>query len=157
MTDTFRALCAELLDEIGHESPTTCLARAALSQPEPVEVTDEDLLCVAASSIEPYESCGIGIGEYEAETNCAVEAYGSELISYARAVLARWGRPALAPIPVTERLPGAEDCDADGRCWVHQPNALLPEAPGWMLIRSKYASANYAATCWLPSHALPLP
>jgi hypothetical protein len=34
MTD-YKALCAELLDEIPHESPLTCMARAALAQPEP--------------------------------------------------------------------------------------------------------------------------
>jgi hypothetical protein len=38
----FRALCAALVDEAPYESPTTCLARAALAQPEPAP-TDEDL------------------------------------------------------------------------------------------------------------------
>jgi hypothetical protein len=37
MTD-YKALCAELLDEIPHESPLTCMARAALAQPEPETV-----------------------------------------------------------------------------------------------------------------------
>ena len=54
--------------------------------------TDEELLRIAASTIEPYESSGIAPGEYEPETECAVEAYGSELIAYAREVLARHGR-----------------------------------------------------------------
>jgi hypothetical protein len=54
--------------------------------------TDEELLRIAASAIEPYESSGIAPGEYEPETECAVEAYGSELIAYAREVLARHGR-----------------------------------------------------------------
>jgi hypothetical protein len=31
----YRALCAALVDEAPCESPTTCLARAALAQPEP--------------------------------------------------------------------------------------------------------------------------
>jgi hypothetical protein len=43
-----------------------------------------------------------------------------EFISIARAVLARWGRPAIQPVPVSERLPGSEDCDAEGRCWWHR-------------------------------------
>jgi hypothetical protein len=59
-----------------------------------VPPTDEELLAVAASTIEPYERSGIAVGEYEPEYECAVEAYGSELIAYARAVLARWGTPA---------------------------------------------------------------
>ena len=75
---------------------------ATLAQLGPVGPTDDELLRVAASSIEPYESCGIGIGEYEAETNCAVEAYGSELIAYARAVLQCYGRPAVEPVVATD-------------------------------------------------------
>ncbi|MFZ9087068.1 MAG: hypothetical protein ACO3C6_11050, partial [Steroidobacteraceae bacterium] len=42
--------------------------RAALAQPAPEGPTDEELLSVAASAIDPYEKCGIAIGEYEAET-----------------------------------------------------------------------------------------
>jgi len=64
-------------------------ARALLSQPVHEEPTDQELLQIAAATIDPYESRGIAIGEYEPETECAVEAYGSELIAFARAVLAR--------------------------------------------------------------------
>jgi hypothetical protein len=90
MTD-YKALCAELSDEMPHESPLTCMARAALAHPGPEGPSDEELLAVAAGAINPYETCGIAIGEYEAETEYAIEAYGSELIAFARAVLARWG------------------------------------------------------------------
>lgn len=101
MTD-FRELCAELVNELekwcGTYDGTTNSqsvfdrAHAALvEQPEPERPTDEELLHVAAISIEPYESCGIASGEYEPETECALEVYGSELIAYARAVLAKWG------------------------------------------------------------------
>ena len=58
---------------------------------EPVPPTDEELLRIAATAIAPYEISGITPGEYEPETECVVEAYGSELIAYARAVLARYG------------------------------------------------------------------
>ena len=44
------------------------------------------------AAVDPYQNSGIAIGEYEAETECAIEVYGSELISFARAVLARWGQ-----------------------------------------------------------------
>ena len=94
----FRALCAELLDELELWSSwhdATDLkdrAAAALTLYRPVAPTDEELLGVAASKIDPYESSGIAIGEYEPETECALEVYGSELIAYARAVLAKWGR-----------------------------------------------------------------
>jgi hypothetical protein len=117
MSTDFRALCAELLqfgDQAGEIAANEGLwpdcdpgpdwlldrARAALAQPEPVAPTDEEMLSMAASAIDPYESSGIAIGEYEPETQCAVEVYGSELIAYARAVLARWGTPANAlPTP----------------------------------------------------------
>jgi hypothetical protein len=62
-----------------------------------------------------------------------------------------------APVPVSERLPGPEDCDGEGRCWVHQPHEACPESPAWELMLAKYASPNYGATCWLPANALPLP
>ena len=61
-------------------------------KPEQQEPTDEELLRIAASAIEPYESSGIAPGEYEPETECAVEVYGSELITFARAVLVRYGK-----------------------------------------------------------------
>ena len=58
----------------------------------------------------------------------------------------------LQPIPVSERLPGPGDCDADGRVWW-----LGVET--WML--RTYAVVAGAAiplgTHWLPAHALPLP
>ena len=161
--------------------------------------TDEELLQIAAATIDPYESCGIAIGEYEAETECAVEVYGSELIAFARAVLTRWGRPAIKPVPqeveeliqclrsrehsltqegaslrdrgdgiyfgraadmltllarpaiepepVSERLPGPEDCDEEGRCWW-----WCHHYESWQL---DHAPAHYRH--WLPHHALPVP
>ena len=106
MNTNWRALCVELLDclekaDWPHKQKHvfrqwTYIARKALAEPEPEGPTDEELLHVAARAIEPYESCGIAIGEYEPETKCAVEVYGSELIFFARAVLARWGTPNLA-------------------------------------------------------------
>jgi hypothetical protein len=91
----YKALCAELLtdyDNCHYRSELSDRAHALLDQPE--KPTDEELLRMAASAIDPYESSGIAIGEYEPETQCAVEVYGSELIAYAHAVLARWGTPA---------------------------------------------------------------
>ena len=122
-------------------------ARAALAQPVPEGPTDEELLRFAASAIEPYQSCGIALNEYEAETETAVEVYGSELIAFARAVLARWGRPTPQPIPVSERLPGPEDCNADGDCW-------WLDAHGWGWYMDSF-QGNYSH--WLPAHALPVP
>ena len=105
MTD-YKQLCAELLramDEIEEceavdwslvktqplkmASQSMAEVRAALSEREPEGPTDIELLSMAGTAI-GHE---IEFGEYEPETECAVEAYGSELIDFARAVLARWG------------------------------------------------------------------
>jgi hypothetical protein len=107
MTNPCRALLAELLlfsEEAGEicmneslwpKSDPNCTlqhrARALLAQPMAEVPTDEELLRVAATAIEPYENSGIPLGEYEPETECAVEVYGSELIAFARAALAKWG------------------------------------------------------------------
>ena len=59
------------------------------------------------------------------------------------------GRPAIEPVPVAERLPGPEDCDADGRCWWLDNGA-------W----TKYKiPCQWLDVCthWLPAHALPTP
>jgi hypothetical protein len=104
----YRALCEQLMELAEGKrydgSAVIAKARAALAQPEPVAPTDEELLSMAASAIAPYESSGIAIGEYELETECALEVYGSELCAYARAVLARWGNSqgilASSPQPV---------------------------------------------------------
>jgi hypothetical protein len=59
---------------------------AALAQPEPQGPSDEGLW-------ELYDEMG---GDPE---DCAW------CLNYARAVLTRWGRPAIKPVPVAERLP----------------------------------------------------
>ena len=101
-------MCAELIDDLEMSDwpsklKETCRAdiaraRALLAQAVAEGPTDEELLRVAATGIEPYEISGITPGEYEPETECAVEAYGSELIAFAREVLHRWGRPTPQPV-----------------------------------------------------------
>jgi hypothetical protein len=68
------------------------------------------------------------------------------------------------PIPVSERLPEAGDCDAEGRCWWWHPSH--PESgyqEGWMLRPGDWGTGHYdsddclAHTHWLPAHALLLP
>lgn len=77
------------------------------------------------------------------------------VVDNARAVLARYGRPATIPIPVSDRLPGPEECDAEGKCWwwiVDQPG----EFPYWIFAHGDVVAwAGY--THWLPYWALPLP
>jgi hypothetical protein len=69
--------------------------------------------------------------------------------------LARWGRPAIEPVLVSERLPGPEDCDAKGRCW------LCGNVEGdWRLLNPANTGVpqlKYCFSHWLPYWALPVP
>jgi hypothetical protein len=145
MTD-FRALCSELFEIVEDEySGTSCLmelrsrAQAALAQPEPQVhgPTDEQLAFLY------YVHCG---------GSDAMGQVGFE--DAARTVLARWGRPAIEPVPVSERLPGPGDCDAEGRCWWWNPT-MDPDCPNWW----SFESTEYIETepYWLPHWALPVP
>jgi hypothetical protein len=143
MTD-FRALCAELVDAYewcieeymtapAEEDTLIQRARAALAQPEPQGPSDEDLDALFTEVDQSGES----------------ESWRT----YARAALARWGRPAIEPVPVSERLPGPEDCDEEGLCWWWDSDCRQTEA--WCRGLSEYASGSYSH--WLPHWALPVP
>lgn len=117
--------------------------------PEPEGPTDIELLSMAGSAV-GHE---IAVGEYEPENEIAVEAYGSELCEFARAVLSRWGRPTPQPIPVSQRLPGPEDCDAEGMCWW-----WCSPAERWVRCGIPQPDpTSQVHTHWLPAHALPTP
>ena len=94
MTDTFRALCAELVDIItAHANPDDAAvgyvagiltrARALLAQAVAEGPTDQELEHMLYYQF----TTSTGHGERVDE------------IGFARAVLARWGRPAAAPVP----------------------------------------------------------
>jgi len=102
MTD-FRTLCARMADELDHyrqllmddRRETHALAaeaRAALAQPEPQIVSDEAIMRLACTSLGYEYTTSLlynpehGIG--------ALDALPSELLAFARAVLAHWGTPA---------------------------------------------------------------
>jgi hypothetical protein len=140
-----------------HEGPTSGevaeIAHTALarwSRPAKPELqgpwpTDEELL---------------GIEDLEAAWNAQADAFNSwdelgidEIVCWAqRQALARWGRFAIEPVPVSERLPGPGDCDAEGRCWVGI-NLSVCEHRSWILD----SIADNDSGCWLPYWALPVP
>jgi len=65
------------------------------------------------------------------------------------------------PIPITERLPGADDCQVDGEgdecCWYFLPETEDTLAV-WVLFDTETALLReMKPTHWLPHHALPLP
>jgi hypothetical protein len=74
--------------------PTVARARIALTQPEPEGPTDRELLNLGNDVMGDCLPCDPDL-----------------LLAFARAVLARCGRPTPQPISVSERLPGPEDCD----------------------------------------------
>lgn len=90
-------------------------------------------------------------------------------IPYVRADLQRYGHPTITPIPISERLPGPEDCapwpdepEANHWCWLakvadggwewSQVSAL--GIPAWRLER---VLAGGGWTHWLPHWALSVP
>lgn len=84
----------------------------------------------------------------------------------ARAVLARWGRPAIKPVPVSERLPGPEDCDAERQVWTTEYKCDLVYNPVWTLtelprqeLNEDFSNAYFwrNVTYWAPCWALPTP
>jgi hypothetical protein len=142
MTD-FRALCAELtenlalLDEPPHE--LVCRARAALAA-EPQELTNEEMLARSNAAL------------------AQAEPAADRLEAIYRAIERKLeGTP--RPIPVTERLPGAQDCDEGECCWLWNPDPNGHVGIGmWERDHKGWASdPNCDVTHWLPAHALPLP
>jgi len=113
------------------------------TQPELQGPTEEDLCKTLHQAICDFppthpSACDLDAHQYE----IALE------IRKARAVLQRWGRPAIEPVLVAERLPGPEDCDGEGCCWVASEHR-----PAWHRVSRHFNAWHY----WLPHHALPGP
>lgn len=173
MTD-YKQLCAEMVDawdalpwQYDYKGRLTGLdgyppddsaverARAALAEPKPEAPTDAELLGALKAGIAAFpprhpEALNLSAAEYEVDLE----------IRKARAVLARWGNHQQSPdsstpqpVPVSERLPGLEDCDAEGKCWAWQ---LDDEEAAWHLEFQEWIDSPWT-THWLPAHALPQP
>ena len=97
---------------------------------------------------------------------------GEHILRGCRAVLARWGHPAPQPVAVSERLPGPEDCDEQGRCWLLTVEDEYPQwrlhsiegaQPGGAMIWVPVDSSPgvmvdcFYTSHWLPANALPTP
>ncbi len=162
----FRALCAELLAWAERTSahyvvpPRVILrARAALSAPEQgptdeqimellPEQLREDLATVARLLVAHGTGIRVGPGLYRVTLNTGI-------VDHCRAVLTRWGRPAVEPVPVAERLPGPEDCNDQGRCWwLDRP---LKNGPAHWMLRRQDDGLLIPFIAWAPHWALPVP
>jgi len=214
MTD-IRALCAELLEIIdflceGDSRPDCDIvarARAYLAQPEPEELTEEE---IEKRFQRWWFDEGSGMRPSNGEDQEEHTRRVSQIAWSNGAYVARWGRPAVepepkdkvlarvefakrdfdgpsdailaqycdnwfygdpnrtevdpvdlcrgairlfaqipAPTPVSERLPGPEDCShPEGECWWFDPAS----DGAWYIDTYQ---GNY--TCWLPHYALPVP
>ena len=108
-------------------------------QREPPELTDDELDAwwkkCAELTREGKANCYWAFGDVPADY----------VYSIARAVIAadRARRHGNQPVPVSERLPGPENCDAEGWCWWFDGfNWMLGDLEDWH-------------SHWLPHHALP--
>lgn len=158
----WRALCAELTDALhdltslyeGHECELVTRSRTALAQPEPEVVgpSDEEIMGLMPQQMHEDLAAAVrAMAEQEGIDSTPAKGVmrimlNRHVVDLARAVLARYARPAIEPVPVAERLPGAGDCDANELCWW-----WCHHYESWQLDHA----AHYRH--WLPYHALPVP
>ena len=123
-----------------------CSHAAALSQPEPEGVTDEELVNFRNRAT---ADCCASRSNYGANLLSSDDLVACQAASL-RAVLTRYALPTIRPVVVSERLPGPEDCDGDGRCW------FWCKAVKTWDFRSRNRQMVHD-THWLPANALPTP
>jgi hypothetical protein len=71
-----------------------------------------------------------------------------QLLVAAGDLLENYARPAIQPVPVSERWPEFSDCDSLERVW-----AFNPVLDHWELTRINQSIHTH----WRPYHALPIP
>lgn len=155
MTIDYRALCAELADALDHNRqclmddrslthPLADRARAALAQPEPEVVgpTRDELWELWLRLDRELPDRPAAVAEFW--EHAQIDA------------CARWGHHP-KPVPVNERLPGPEDCDAEGRCWWFAAETEVDFGAWTFGTPEACTGDNWGHTHWLPATALPLP
>jgi hypothetical protein len=123
--------------------------RATLAQPEPEGPTFIEVMQLADDFF-TFRGNSHGGAFFATEITAKTDP-GLALEQFAHAVLTRWGRLSIEPVPVSKRLPGPEDCDKEGQCWWYHPETFNCVA-SWCHSRS-----NGTEKHWLPHHALPVP
>ena len=171
MSDTYRAMCAELVDALENarriiEGADGTLhintaefvlrrARALLAEAVAEGPSDDEWDALVVRAWDQYETVG-----YQGE-RFMYDSDFSNALDLVRQELARWGRPTPQPVATSERLAGPDDCDAEGRCWWLKQRAnpdhdLL--MPTWHLQRQgPVGTTFFRFTHWLPANALPTP
>ncbi len=128
-------------------------ASSPRAQPEREGPTDEEWEDLKERLWDQYQTVGYQ-GErfmYDADFYTALDV--------ARQEITRHARPTIEPVPVAERLPGPEDCDAKGRCWVGCPEFSDDGDYGPTTFNPSWELAPFAQgdTHWRPHNALPVP
>ena len=111
MTDEFRALCAELVElsapvdsipqlaeRLQKLNALADRARALLAQAVAEGLTDEEIISQADKFL-AYSDAHMG-------DPARWEGSGVDLVAFTRHALARWGRPAAAPVPEPGEVEG---------------------------------------------------
>jgi hypothetical protein len=147
------------------------LARWGTPAIEPQGPTDEELKQLLFNDYR-------GVIEFVCDVEEEAHVMAGSHVQFARAVLTRWGRPAIEPVPadellaayragaadaaikpvpVAERLPGLKDCDGEGKCWFWADQlGDYDDDWGWKLLDRTYGP-SWGASHWLPHHALLVP
>ena len=124
-------------------------ARAYLAQPEPEGPTDEPLGDLIDEWVqEAFRKKPYGC-KHPTHTYVACKAFEHGRNHSPRALLSS-PRPAVKPVPVSERMPGEGDCDPSFQCWW-----FTPSEEKWILWPIKWAGPE--CSHWLPHYALPVP
>jgi len=133
---SFRALCAELVSIVQHHAPAHIYdlpyeaaamqrARDALAQPEPQGPSDEEILALSQWHEVSY-TLSDGRVLYPLQEGTDMK---DAVLSFTRAVLARWRRPVIEPVPVIpteeQRLAANAITDENGKRWDRTMDAVL--------------------------------
>ena len=153
MTD-FRAMCAELVDAYvrgNNLAESIFRARTLLDQPAAESPADGE--------VAELQRWGVDHGAQPGRPLLSPMEDGYWTPWHIAADLLQRQHP--QPVAVSERLPGPEDCDVQGRCWLWERDcgysgckwALVDRT--WSLSQTDEDLSVY--THWLPANALPLP
>jgi hypothetical protein len=147
--DCFDPVC--LMECREHLSQT----RAALAQPEPEGVTER-----IASIATAVRECAFG---WEPTARLIGNVCAEDVADLCGAILTRYAHPTTEPVPVSEPVPGREDCNDEGEVWVEEGGIKeqyfdeyewIPHA--WVL-REYSTSDELRRAHWYPHNALPVP
>jgi hypothetical protein len=172
MTDPYRAMFAELVEALhehtclyeGHESELVARARALLAQSVEEGPSDEEIMELMPQQMrDDLAAAARALAGFDRAPAKAAGAMriilNRHAVDHVRAALAKWGNhpespdSSTQPIPLSERLPGPEDCTAQGWCWVFYRGFAT-----WTLEKPLGQDEKHTGyTHWLPANALPTP